>query len=162
MDWSYLKSRIKYSSFVIFVIFVLFGIFVIVGIVGIVDITGIVDIDIVDIGWNLWHLIYDIWLLTFDIWHLSFIICHLSFDIWHLHLTFDMTWYSSMILTQYQFILTDGFCKYLSNMSLTNRSVTEQYRFRSVYERFMFTMWRKTWRQNNIYVKQKSKSTCLM
>ena len=30
-----------------------------------------------------------------------------------------------MILTQSQFIFTDGFCGYLSNLSLTGRSVTQ-------------------------------------
>ena len=83
-------------------------------------------------------LIFVIWILTFDIWHLTFEILHLrlniwywtfgfcliTFDIWHLY---DLTWYSSMILTQSQFIFTDGFWGYLQSKKKSH-SLTEQYR----------------------------------
>ena len=51
--------------------------------------------------------------MTFDIddwcgiWHLTFVIWH-----WYV-----LTWYSSMILTQSQFIFTDGFWGYLSRLT---------------------------------------------
>ena len=100
------------------------------------------DIDICHDIWHLtfdidlpWHLTFDIdmpWHLTFDMsWHLTFTftsICHdirhSTFNIQHLtydiqHLTSDiwhLTWYSAMILTQSQFIFTNGFWGYLSNL----------------------------------------------
>ena len=59
-------------------------------------------------------------LLTFDIWHLIFDIWHLKFDIWIWHLTWHGT--SKQYLLNPN-VFADGFCGYLSNLSLISQSV---------------------------------------
>ena len=68
--------------------------------------------DIYYLTFDICHLTCGIWHLTFDIWHLAFDIWHLTFVIWH-----------NMVLSNNPNSFVDGFCGYLSNLSLITRSV---------------------------------------
>ena len=78
------------------------------------------------------HMTFDIWYMTFDICHLTSDIWHLTSDIWHLtsdilHLTSDiwrLTWHDTLKwywCNPNSFI--DGFCGYLSNLSLVTHNM---------------------------------------
>ena len=82
-----------------------------------------------DLAFYILHLLFDIWHLTcHDIWHLTFNIWHLIsevllFYVWHFTFDIDMPCLILMILAQSYLIITDGFCGYLSNLSLISQSV---------------------------------------